>query len=306
MKLWFTKFTFCISQLFTFCVVLNGQQNGGFENWSPSGSPPPFDWKYPTGWTTNNATTEFISAGVTRSTVKHSGTYAAQVKTLNIFGTLTRSQLSLGKGKLDYPHYQVAPNTGGEPLAMIPHEVSFFYQLSIDSPAEYAVAEILVKRPSGSTVPETVFHESVMLPAVDIYTEVKVQIPEAGINIATDSIVILFSSNDTSEVGNNILFVDDVSIDFTSANQPAPKMLADISIYPNPLHSGQEIVIKNSSAEIHDISLTDLSGKLVRCFGNFSHAGLEIHLPALDLCPGVYVLVLNNIVRKPVVVSRGF
>ncbi len=119
---------------FLFSLNAAGQANGSLETWLPSGRPAPFDWKFPQGWSTNNATTEFSGAGVSQSPDEHSGSWAARLRTLNLFGTITRSQLVLGNCKLDFPNYRILPITGGEPLLMEPKVVSFFINYLRDLP----------------------------------------------------------------------------------------------------------------------------------------------------------------------------
>ncbi|MGB4849965.1 MAG: T9SS type A sorting domain-containing protein, partial [Saprospiraceae bacterium] len=281
---------------------LLAQQNGSFENWSPSGSPPPFDWKFPTGWTTNNATTEFTSSGVNRNNYNYSGEFAAQLKTLNIFGTLTRSQLALGNCKLDYPKYRIKAYTGGEPLPMVPQQVTFYYQLTIGQPSEHAVADILIKHPSGSANPDTVFYASVSLPAVDIFTQVNVPIPDVGISTATDSIVILFSSNDTNEVGLNTLYVDAVSVDFVSAIDHGPSSQPSISIYPNPLRTEETLNVNFSDDRIHNLKLMDSTGRIIESACDQNSTGSCVRIETLHLPPGIYCLIADNKYTRPFVV----
>jgi len=282
---------------------ISAQQNGSFESWSPSGSPPPFDWKFPTGWTTNNATTEFITAGVTRNNYNHSGEFAAQIKTLNIFGAYTRSQLALGNCKLDYAHYQLNAYTGGEPLAGIPDNISFYYQLTTGVPSEYAVADLLIKRGSGSSLPDTIYHASMHLPAVDIYTEVQMNIPEVGINISTDSIVILFSSNDTNEIAVNILYVDDVTINSLSATNPVPESTQDVTIYPNPVRPGELLTIQWPVSKAGPFKIYDTAGNMVACCLDAVESGNRILIQTSQLLPGLYFLTHDRSISTFVVIK---
>ena len=296
MRLSFTPISLYI--LFLFISLASNhamaQINGGFEIWSPSGSPPPFDWRFPAGWTTTNATSEFIGAGVSRNTDSHSGTYAAQLRTLNIFGTITRSQLAIGTCKLDFPHYQLLGYTGGDDLPMVPGQVSFYYKLTTGDASEYAVADILIKRPTGNEFPDTLFYQSVALQGADAYTEVNIDIPEVGINTATDSIVVVFSSNDTNEVALNILYVDDLTIDFVSANDPDPDRHPAFTLYPNPLQSGEPLTINVAGKELHNLKMIDSLGRRIKC--SFSKNGDgNLTSVALDyLVPGVYGVIMDD------------
>jgi|GEM_PF-4609219 len=305
MKPTFTRlhFLLILLQSLLFSFTLAAQQNGSFETWLSSGKQPPFDWKYPTGWTTNNATTEFTAAGVTRNNYNYSGEFAAQIKTLNIFGTLTRSQLALGTCQLDYPHYQVKANTGGEPLSMVPNEVTFYYQLTTGSPAEHALAEVLIKRGSGSSTPDTVYYASMVLPAVGIYTEMQMIIPDVGINMTTDSIVILFSSNDTNEVASNILYVDDVSIDFTNSIHPAPEPTSNVMLYPNPVHHGETLTIRQPDGDFSKMKIYDVNGRMIGCCLDELVGDGQVQIQTCQMQPGLYFLVAGHFCSKFVVTN---
>jgi hypothetical protein len=300
------EFSYTHSLQFLFLLILTGisnsltgQQNGGFENWSPSGSPPPFDWKFPTGWTTTNATAEFNGAGVTRSTDAYAGTYAAQLRTLNIFGTITRSQLALGNAKLDFPTYSLIGYTGGEPLTMIPQEVSFFYKLTTGDTAENAVVDILIKRREpGDHYPDTVYYESRYLEATSSYTEVNIPIPSENINTETDSIVIVFSSNDTNETALNLLYVDEVSIDFVSAVDHTSGQQDIFKLYPNPVYVNQSISV--SGSPVKTITITDLKGNVV--FANNKSFEGKIDLQGNGISAGMYLIHLNGANTIPIVI----
>ena len=301
------KLTSTLSVLFFILLhqSISAQQNGGFEDWTPSGSPPPFDWSYPTGWTTTNATTEFITAGVNRSEDAHSGEYSAQIKTLNIFGTNTRSQLVLGNAKLDPPMYRVIGYTGGEPLNMIPESVSFFYKLTQQSPFESAVADILIKRrEAGDPYPDTVFHHSEYLQGTDAFTEVNIPIPDVEINIETDSIVLVFSSNDTSEFGINFLYVDDVSVDFVSATKPVVRSSSNL-VYPNPVHAGHPLTIqKGDVSQVTEIKWIDSFGRTIAEENYPDDDGQFVHLDVCQIPGGIYTLLLNGVYSIRVLVTE--
>lgn len=290
-----------ITYIFLLIVSFTGnilaQQNGGMEDWSPSGSPPPFDWKFPTGWTTTNATTEFSGAAVTQSTDEHSGTYAAQLRTIDLFGTLTRSQMALGNVKLDYPLYRLIGYTGGEDLSFVPNALSFYYKLTTGNANEYAVADVLIKRrEAGDPYPDTVYFESVQLSSAATYTKVNVPFPTDNINAETDSIVIVFSSNDTNAIALNTLLIDDVSIDFASAITPTPNQ-SSVAIYPNPVHTDQVL---------HFTSLVD-QFFILDAYGHTLFSKSEDDMPSINLLetnitPGIYYVQVNKEKVKKLVV----
>ena len=280
--------------LFSMLVPLSAQQNGGFENWSPSGSPPPFDWKFPTGWTTTNATTEFITAGVRRVTDVHSGTYAAEIKTLNVFGTNRRSQLALGLCKLNYPEYRIEPYTGGEAMTSIPQEVSFYYKLSNLDSTDVASVEVMIKRPPGIAFEDLVFYTRLDLQPAGTYARMNIPIGESGIDIETDSILIVFSSNGPDAIGTNVLMVDDVAIDFTSSNHPGPSTGSAGVVYPNPVRSAGTLTIVSPGKEIHEVHMIDAAGRTVSGCPQLAGDEEELQLTNLPSVPGIYSLLVDR------------
>lgn len=296
MKHIYTGNVLAVAQLLLLVILtpLSAQQNGGFENWSPSGSPPPFDWKFPTGWTTTNATTEFISAGVRRVTDVHSGTYAAEIRTLNVFGTNRRSQLALGVCKLNYPEYRIEPYTGGEAMASIPQEVSFYYKLSNLDTTDVASVEVMIKRPPGLAFEDLVFYARTDLQPAGAYTRMTIPIGESGIDIATDSILIVFSSNGPDAPGSNILVVDDVVIDFTSSNHPGPSDGSMAKVYPNPIRSSGTLTIVNPEKEIHEAHMIDATGRIVSGCLQLAGDDENVELTGLPPASGIYSLLLDG------------
>ncbi|MEO6131024.1 MAG: hypothetical protein ABIQ02_04195, partial [Saprospiraceae bacterium] len=149
-------------------------------------------------------------------------------------------------------------------------------------------------RGSGSAIPDTVYHYSLHLPAVDIFTEASISIPAFGINIATDSIVIVFSSNDTTEVAQNILYVDDVSIDLTSAIAPDPSMKQEVTLYPNPVRSGEMLTIRHTGKKWHDVKIEDSTGRIVNGCCTWSGDDVTSSIGPVLLSPGIYSLIVDG------------
>lgn len=279
-----TLYFFCLA----FSLEMYSQTNGGFESWLPSGSPPPFDWMYPEGWTTNNATTEFTSAGVSRNTDAHSGTYAARLRTVNVFGELRSAQLVLGNCEISYPTYSVIVNTGGEDLPELPQSLSFYYKLDTGDPGESAMLETLIKRPAGGDEPDTVFWQTTSLPATDTYTKMEIQIPDVDIQIDTDSIVLSFTSNISSPLAQNTLWVDDVVIDFTSALKPVLSVAENVLLFPNPVSRGDVLHLAWENKDYTSIEILNINGinHSHDCVTQILQHGADISTD--PLAPGMY------------------
>jgi hypothetical protein len=187
---------------------------------------------------------------------------------------------------------------------MIPQQISFFYKLTVGDPAEYAVADVLIKRASGQAIPDTVFYTSIHLQSAANYTEVNIPIPESGIHIATDSIVIVFSSNDTNEVAANLLSVDDVTIDFTSSNIPVPLEDLTLKVFPNPIYAGQSLTISHPGKTFQYILMIDHSGRIIEGCFELLQDGDNTILSGIPAIPGLYNLIIDGRYGAGVVVTE--
>ena len=174
---------------------------------------------------------------------------------------------------------------------MVPSAVSFYYKFNPESPFESGSAEVLIKRrEAGSQFPDTVFYEMYYLSINDDYFEAVIPIPDVGIQTATDSIVLVFSSNDTMEFGINVLHVDDVSIQFTSSSENEIKN-DFVKVYPNPIRAGETLHVSLPyDGDIEEVQLYNSTGRLVSDTQKFYLVGDGISLQVTHLLPGIYHL----------------
>ena len=230
---------------FTFVLILSATvkssaqttlPNSGFEQWDSSGQPSPFDWHQPSDWSSTNPVTEFNSAGITKSFDAHSGTFGAQIKSQNIFGTQHAGGLVCGHAKTFFSNYSILPITGGEPVSGKPKKVRGYYKFSTLTSGDSAyVIAINKKWNSSLTQPDTIGFGIIKLPPISTYTLFEIPISDWNALVNPDSIVVaFFSSNPDTGLSGGILIVDDVELDFETGIATVAETNKLIRIYPNP------------------------------------------------------------------------
>lgn len=241
---------------FVFLIILttiySQDINGGFEKWTPSGQPAPFNWESPTGWGTSNPRTEFIGAGVKKTNIRKSGTLAAELSTLDIFGDLVPAVLSLGRLKIDFINGKYVDDifAGGIDLDNKPTAIKFWYRYSSPELNDRGFVRTFVKRYDDvSKTSSIVYEDSLYLPIISPYTEISAPIGFLDFNTQTDTLGILFMSGVKGEVkGTSKLYVDDLEIVYISSTNNETKN--DFVIYPNPVLDGNSFTIKGLKAEM--------------------------------------------------------
>ncbi len=160
----------------------------------------------------------------------------------------------------------------------------------------------MVKRTTESEFRDTIFYEAIFLSAASNYTEAQILIPALEINPQSDSIIIGFYSNDTSGTALNELLVDDVRIDFVSADHPVRSQ--KLSVYPSPLNAGAQLTITHDEdIDIKDIKIVDPSGKVHLNSGCSVIDENNITVSTAGLRAGIYCIQINGIWNSRFVVS---
>lgn len=125
------------------------------------------------------------------------------------------------------------------------------------------------------------------------YTWVRNGVPINGGN--TNSIVMTQSGNYwvvvTTDYGCSIssnIYLSTVNIEELSIS-------TDFTMYPNPASNGFNLRCINESTDTYEISLMDVSGRLVKHFGSFNHSSLNHRWFALDnVVAGNYLVVIQS------------
>lgn len=257
-----TLYKTLIVLLFTFGLLNHTKaqviSNTNFEEWSPSGSPAPFDWEFPTNWTSNNATTEFTSAGVQKTTDSYEGTFAAQLTTVNAFGEFTPAMIVNGDGDLNFGEFSVEIITAGDDLGTVPVAVSGYYKFSSTSDGDSGEAVLLLKKYNADLdKQDTVLLERKLLPPQEEYTLFSFDIEP--LTESPDSIILAFySTRENEPLAGGQLLIDEVSMGVTGITDSE---LSEFQIYPNPTNG--IITIESNKSDNMEITVRSLTGEKV-------------------------------------------
>lgn len=268
--------------------------NDSFEQWDSSGNPPPFDWHQPSDWSSTNPVTEFISAGITKSTDAHSGNFAAQIKTLNIFGTYRAGGLVCGHAKnVTSPDYTILPVTGGQPVSNKPVKVRGWYKFSTTTSSDSACVIVINKKwNTGSSDYDTIGLSRTYLPPASTYTLFEAWITDWDNFNSPDSVAVaFFSSNPDTASAGGILLVDDVELDFTTSISENEISMNEFQLYPNPA-SDELNIFFNKNSFFTSLNIYSSIGKIISSekISGDSNFTIDVHsLPA-----GLYLIEMKN------------
>ena len=265
--------------------------NDSFEQWDSSGQPSPFNWHQPSDWSSTNPVTEFISAGITKSTDAHSGNFAAQIRTLNIFGTEHAGGLVCGHAKTEIPSYSILPITGGEPVSNKPLKVRGWYKFSSPTAGDSACVIVINKKwNTANSWYDTIGLSRTNLPTASTYTLFEAWITDWDNLNSPDSVVVaFFSSNPDTASSSGILLVDDVELDFTTSISEISEN--EFQLYPNPASDELNISF-NKNSSFTSLNIYSSIGKIISAekISGETDFTIDVH----SLFSGLYLLELKN------------
>lgn len=228
---------FSLALLSTSGAVGQGVPNAGFEEWKESGKEPPFNWQEPTGWVSTNAMTEFSTAGVYKVSTSRSGTYACNLRTLNIFGTEVPAAIVTGNPTLNFSTYSVDIMSGGTPFTTRPDKLAGYYRFNSASDGDAGFAVVILKKYNAAMErADTVGIGTGRLEKAEVFTQFSIPI-EYKSSEQPDSIVVAFLSSDPSDVKEGgVLVVDDVVLQKDGLGVPGiAEETGALRLYPNPV-----------------------------------------------------------------------
>ena len=283
--------------------------NPSFETWVPSGSPPPFDWEEPKNWKSTNAATEFILAGISKSTDSQSGTYSAKIVTANIFGNDKPGILVNGDPALDFPNYTIDVITGGTPISTKPNKLNGFYKFTANSAGDSAfIAVILKKYNSVNNKIDTIGLGTLTLPAASAFTSFEVLINDLDSSVIADSVVVAFySSKPDNTFASGELFVDNISLDFGSGIDNRQYLESTFKVYPNPASGFITIGLNNIANQDVELSVTNVLGQVI-----FKHSCQDVNstvksISLSDCSNGIYLVKMRlpeSIITKKIIIQK--
>ena len=251
-------------------LIANAQtpiQDGGFENWDahslglyyePSGN-----W-----WTTLNSLANVTGPiTVTRVTDVHSGTYAARLESKMYLSSLITGFIVSGTF-LGSPTYNIKE---GKPFSDKPVKLKGYYKYTPVNGDSCVIFAILSKFNPGTNKHDTVAIASLVekntvatYSPFDLIFDYKI----SGIN--PDTIIVGFASSAAGkkflgQVGST-LYIDDVSLEYSSSTEELLMDELPVSIFPNPAKNILNIVSENDYFIDSKCIIYAINGKIINEF----------------------------------------
>lgn len=239
--------------------------NTGFEEWSPSGRPSPFDWEEPTGWKSSNAMTEFITAGVRKNTDAKSGTYACELRTIGLFGDDAPGILVNGDPELDFQNATFDMGSAGTPYTFRPQKLAGSYKFSSASGGDAGFVLVLFKAyNAGASRYDTVGIGYKELLPTENYARFEVEIDYKSKAHPDTVVVAFFSTRPTARLGGGFLLIDDVQfvIEASGVGEGADRTHG-VRLYPNPASDRVRLEFPETSFRAREIRFYDALGQEV-------------------------------------------
>ena len=256
--------TLCVFLFFLFILRSNGQTpvpNGGFETWTTSGGV-----ENPQYWDTPNVAIEFAlpfnTRVVTKSTDHNSGSFSARLesKQLTFPSVVVPGVVTLGTLTIDIMNQTFSLN-GGLPISDKPTHLKGFYKYQPKGGDSCTIGIGLTKWNNG-------VRDSVGLGEFSTHDTVNVWTPfyawiDYVLTEQPDTFNILaISSADSVATAGTVLFVDDISLDYTEGlDQRNPA--AGIDIYQDREEQQFLVYFTFESPETTEIQLFNMTGQKV-------------------------------------------
>ncbi|MGD1846965.1 MAG: T9SS type A sorting domain-containing protein [Salibacteraceae bacterium] len=272
--------------------------NPSFENWSPSGQAPPFDWMFPTDWTTSNATTEFIAAGVRQEGNAPDGMFVAEMRTIGIFGDVAPAVLVNGTTGLNFSQYSPTLHDAGTPYTGAATGLTGMYQYTAGQAGDVALVEVWTKKWNTATqVSDTVAYGKVTLGPTANFTTFSLVLQTLLPGTTPDSLVVHILSSDSANAANNsVLQIDGLALDSSVTSVAETIVESELQVFPNPANDEVTITVPQEAAGT--LQLHNVLGKEVWATP-ISESTIPLSLA--DLPSGIYFLRWKETGYLPVV-----
>ena len=260
--------------------------NSNFETWlTRSGTEAPANWL-----TTDDLLGGVFRTGaVTKTTVAHDGSFAAQLQTVSLPGIgPVPGLLILGNalGRSTLP--------GGIPFTARPRTLQFYYQLQgAQALADSAAMVVLLTRRVNG-VSTLVAGASYDFPALaSAYTLAAVPLQYTS-GLAPDSVTMIFySGQNTVVTAGTVLRIDDIAFTGTATPTRDAALAASLSIVPNPSPDGRyRLSSPEAALRTAPLAVLDATGRVVRREDAPPPARAERLLDLSELPAGLYTVQL--------------
>lgn len=285
------KKTLLIVSLFALCFTISAQDtitNRGFERWTPSGKPAPFDWQEPEGWTSSNGLTEFIGAAITKTQYPNTISNQVKIKTLNVFGNAVPGLLINGDFTLKLSDTGTLPLLGGVPWSgSFKSKLYGLYNFTVTDTTDSAMAVVMFKHydNANNTPIADAGGSTVLAPTGPGMFPFVVDISQITFSTPDSMVITLVSGKE-----NNFKLGGELTVDFVSFDQPVavqPIASTTIAIYPNPATNLVSVWGVESGLPY---TVLDITGKQLINGTTTSHTSIDV----AHLDKGCYIITING------------
>lgn len=271
---------FSVIFLFLGVNLLNAQPtipNNGFEQWT--------DTITPVSWGTSNLSLGFFTyAGVTRTTDKHSGSYAIKLKTINVplLGMLPGVAVTGNLNLLG------AGITGGVPTnGQKPESFAGYFKYNSVNGDTGGIIVIFTKW--NGTTRDTVGMGGIMVnSSVTNYMSFNETIMYNLPQIPDTFMVICISSGGYTPQENSTLYVDDLAF-YGSLGEKMPLAMFLQKVYPNP--SDGIFTLSLADSKIYTVKVYNVLGQMVYEKDNVVN---QLVIDLKDQPRGIYYIDVDN------------
>ncbi|MFK8036724.1 MAG: T9SS type A sorting domain-containing protein [Crocinitomicaceae bacterium] len=271
--------------------------NPNFEDWTPSGSQPPFNWEEPTDWKSTNAQTEFTLAGAGKTTDSYNGPFACQLQSVPISGGWPTTLCNGNPNPMGSPFSDPGLDiiTGGTPINSKPDKLVGYYKFGNNNVLDSGYAKVILKKYNPTlNMADTIGMGHIRFGETANYTQFEIIINDLAPSILPDSIVIAFYSTDPSNplprnppsigliIDSLVLVHNTVTVENYSMTNFNP------IIYPNPAKNW--VTIYEESLRNYSVELFNMNGqKLMSVYGKET-----LKLNVSSIAPGIYYLKIKE------------
>ncbi len=310
--------SFFITSLFilSIFVITDAQEtlpNGGFENWQNQGS----NTEEPTYWNGNKTGGGFANLGpqtcFQETSGVHSGTYCLKLQNNAIFGVVVNATATTGKIEVPsvdatdgYIHTITSDPDFNYPFTGRPDSLVGWYKFTQEGTDIGRIQAILhgdfdVEIPDeGSSEPFITGQAIYDLPNGDTNLWTRFSVPFTYENESLPSYILMIamaSTNIGDASSNTKLWVDDLSVVYSTSGVVENDFGDKLQVYPNPTNGNFSIDLGAEHMSVI-ANITGLNGELVQSkqFKKSQRLNLLLEEPA-----GVYILTIISEDKKAII-----
>lgn len=280
-------FTFFSLLLFVLFAAAQTIPNPGMENWVPIGT-----YENPVSWSTPNPFTSLAGVvTVTKSEDAHSGTYSAQLETMQVLGpNVSPGLITVGNFAVDFLTGEPTFSGGIEMPDMVKNFSGWYKYSGVDSDSAY-IFMMSFRHPEGEEIDTVGVGMTYLKDAAD-WTSFSIDMYQISENPADSFNVIIMSSPSASLHVGSMLHVDDLAIETVTGIINLTKQTTEVKVYPNPVSDFVKFEVENAQKNL-EVSIFDNNGRRVEQL-TFSGNSIEVNLGSYPAGMYTYKLTGEN------------